>query len=117
MRVMLVDDDPALLTLMKGWAMRAGHEAIGFSRFDAAKDYLATTTPDALIADVRLGAFNGLQLVVQAKLDHPELIAIVLTGYDDPVLRKEANATDAHYLVKPVDAEQVLSCLKPRRVP
>lgn len=115
MHVVLVDDDASLLSLMEGWMTRAGHQVTSFDRFDTAKNYLASTTPDALITDVRLGAFNGLQLVVLAKVDHPELIAIVLTGYDDQVLHEEAIAAGAHYLVKPVGAEPLLACLKPRR--
>ena len=61
-----------------------------------------------LISDVRLGAFNGLQLVVYAKLEHPDMIAIVLTGFDDPVLRTEAAHAGASYLVKPIESQRIL---------
>src|SRR5439155_23034991 len=79
-----------------------------------AKTYLAANKPDVLISDVRLGAFNGLQLIVFAKLQHPEMIAIVLTGYDDPVLRAEAAHANALYLVKPVEADRLLEAISPR---
>ena len=107
-RVLIVDDDEALLQLLTGWVRDAGHEVVPFSSFETAKTYLATARPDVMISDVRLGAFNGLQLVVFAKLQRPEMIAIVSTGYDDPVLREEASKTGAAYLVKPFTAGQLL---------
>src|SRR5207253_7735839 len=92
----------------------AGHHVTSFSRFENAKAFLATSKPDVLISDVRLGAFNGLQLIVFAKMQHPEMIAVVLTGYDDPVLRTEAAHAGASYLVKPIDADRLLEVVSPR---
>ena len=106
--VLIVDDDEAVLDMFTGILRLAGHEVTSFSRFEAAKAYLSIAKPDVLISDVRLGAFNGLQLVVFAKLQRPEMIAIVLTGFDDPVLRTEAAHAGASYLVKPIDTERVL---------
>ena len=108
MHVLLVDDDLTVLRMMTGWLTFAGHEVVPCTTFESAKRALATETPDLLVTDVRLGAFNGLQLVVLAKVDHPEMRAIVLTGYDDPVLREEATATGASFLVKPIDAQRFL---------
>ena len=107
-QVLIVDDDEAVLGMFTGILRNAGHEVKPFSRFEAAKAYLSTVKPDVLISDVRLGAFNGLQLVVYAKLEHPDMIAIVLTGFDDPVLRTEADNAGALYLVKPIESQRLL---------
>ena len=112
--VLIVDDDEAVLDMFTGILRQVGHEVTSFSRFESAKAYLSVAKPDVLISDVRLGAFNGLQLVVFAKLQHPEMIAIVLTGYDDPVLRTEAAHAGASYLVKPIDTERVLDLIEAR---
>ena len=112
--VLIVDDDEAVLNVFAGILRLAGHQVTSFNQFEKAKAYLATAKPDVLISDVRLGAFNGLQLVVFAKLQHPEMIAIVLTGYDDPVLRAEAAHAGAVYLVKPIDAERLLAAIDPK---
>ena len=107
-RVLLVEDDDRLLELMSGWLRRAGHIVVPCNRFEKAKDYLATENPDVLVTDVRLGAYNGLQLAVFSKAQHPTMRIIVLTGFDDPVLRQEAATTGASYLVKPISAEQLV---------
>ena len=111
-RALIVDDDQALLRLMKTWLTGIGFEVETFDRFEPAKIRLMGSAPDVLITDVRLGAFNGLQLVVLAKLANPELVAVVLTGFDDRVLRKEAADAGAVYLSKPVRAEQLIDVIQ-----
>jgi DNA-binding response OmpR family regulator len=110
--VLIVDDDEALVRLITTWVVGAGHEVVSFGQFADAKSYLATAKPDAIIADVRLGAFNGLQLVIQARAENPDITAIVLTGFYDPVLSGEVSKLGASYLVKPITSDQLLEKLR-----
>ena len=110
-RVVLVDDDPNFVRIVTTLLTQSGYEVTPFAQFEAARNYLLTSTPDVIMSDVRLGAFNGLQLVLLVKLNHPETTAIVLTGFDDPVLRAEAQRAGAHYLVKPVHFSELLAKL------
>ena len=80
----------------------AGYDTVSCERFLDAKGLLATSRPDLLLTDIRLGAYNGLQLAIFARDRHPGLPVIVLTGYEDPTLRDEATRSGAHFLVKPV---------------
>jgi DNA-binding NtrC family response regulator len=89
----------------------SGYVVTAFDRFEDAKKHLATTVPDVLITDVRLGGSNGLHLVVMTKLRHPEMIAVVMTGYDDIVLKKDAEAAGAHYVVKPILVADLIALL------
>lgn len=111
-RVLVVDDDEAMLRLITSWVTAAGYDVVSFAEFSEAKSYLATAKPDVIIADVRLKAFNGLQLVIQAKLDQPTITAVVLTGFYDPVLSGEVSKMGASYLVKPIRSEQLLEKLR-----
>src|SRR6187455_473812 len=83
-RVVLVDDDHDFVRIVTALLTQSGCDVVAFSEFETARNYLNTTTPDVIMSDVRLGAFNGLQLVLLVKLNHPETTAIVLTGFDDP---------------------------------
>jgi CheY-like chemotaxis protein len=60
---------------------------------------LRTSPPDLLIADVRLGPFNGLQLLISSPTPVP---AIIITGFADPVLEADARRRGAEYVLKPV---------------
>jgi DNA-binding response OmpR family regulator len=98
-RVLIVDDDEACLSGMKQLVEMAGHEAVVASTFEEGRRVLRHGAPDMLIADVRLGSFNGLQLLATNAAHIP---VIVISGFDDVVLQAEARAMGADYLVKPV---------------
>jgi DNA-binding NtrC family response regulator len=111
-RVVLVDDDRPLLDVLTTLLQDAGCIVTPFERFQDAKTYLRSReAPDILVTDVRLGAFNGLQLAVMFNLGHPQLMKVVITGYDDPVLRKEAESVGARYLIKPLNAYDLVEAL------
>lgn len=109
--VLLVDDDPAVLHLVRQWLSSAGYTVIACDRFETAKQHLAAQAPDILVTDVRLGAYNGLQLVILAKQQGPQVAAVVMSAFDDPTLRKEAAQSGAGYVNKPCTRDQVLTAV------
>ena len=69
---------------------------------------LAARSLDLMITDVRLGAFNGLQLVIQRALSDPGRPSIVTGTSPDPVLEAEARGLGAAYVVKPIESVDLL---------
>ncbi len=67
--------------------------------FPRGRDRLALSPPDLLITELRLGAYNGLHLVLRAKRENPSMTAVVVTRTPDPVLRLEAAQLDATLVV------------------
>ena len=110
-RVLVVDDERALLDAMKVAFERAGRDVVACRTFEDARDKLLTEQFDVLVTDVRLGAFNGLQLAVIARDKDRDIGIIVFSGFDDPVLRGEAARLGASYVVKPVTSEQLLDLM------
>ena len=106
-RILVVDDDISYLMATRDLLECGGHEVLLASTFDEGRRALREEAPDLLIADVRLGAFNGLQLIVGSDQRVP---SIVISGFDDAVLQADARACGADYLVKPV-AASLLLCL------
>jgi len=108
-RVLIVEDDDAaragLIRLLTG----RGHEVFAAAAFEDGKRLLRAHHPDVLITDVRLGAFNGLQLLLS---DRTNVHAIVLTAYSDHVLESEARKLGAHFLLKPVVPDQLLDLVE-----
>ena len=70
------------------------------------RSVLEEASPDLLIADVRLGAFNGLQLIAMSPRPIP---TIVTTGFPDPVLETEARQFGAKFLLKPIEPAGLLT--------
>lgn len=110
-RILIVDDDESLLSVVSQAFQRAGRDVVACSTFEEARKRLRAERFDVLLTDVRLGAFNGIQLGVIARDTHPEMRILVFSGFDDPVLREEASHIGADYLVKPVTTAALLKKL------
>jgi DNA-binding response OmpR family regulator len=110
-RVLVVDDDAALLEAVRRGLEAAGVDVTACGTFEEGRQSLREKTFDALITDVRLGAFNGLQLAVVARTYDPHITVIVFSGFDDPVLREEAERAGGAYFVKPVHISELLAYL------
>ncbi len=63
--------------------------------------------PMLLFTELRLGEFNGLQLVFRYLTARPDTAAIVTSRTDDPVLTAEAERMGATFLRKPIAAEEL----------
>lgn len=111
--ILVVDDDLVLLDALEGAFKEAGDlKVVALANFEDAKRLLRSETFDVLITDVRLGAFNGLQLAVLARDVNPATQLIVFSGFDDPVLRHDAEQIGALYLTKPVMCSQLLGLIR-----
>jgi DNA-binding response OmpR family regulator len=110
-RVLVVDDDAALLEAVRRGLEAAGITVTACGTVEDGRQALREKTFDALITDVRLGAFNGLQLAVVARTYDPTISVIVFSGFDDPVLREEAERAGGAYFVKPVHISELLEHL------
>jgi len=113
-RVLIVDDDEVYLDGMKELLEEAGYEVFLASSFEEGRLRLRDRAPDLLIIDVRLGAFNGLQLISTAPVQIP---AIVVTGFDDTVLRADAGGFGASYVVKPIKPAALLALIQQKLLP
>jgi two-component system response regulator YesN len=110
--LLIVDDDLSLLAALSRFLSDNGFQVVPCSNFDDAKREIATLRPEILVTDVRLGAFNGLQLALLARDVRPSVRVVVFSGFDDPVLKEEARRIGATYLVKPVSGHTLVQELR-----
>ena len=114
MHLLIVDDDPDTVDGLTELLVGAGFECEAALSFEAAKEAMRTSPPDVLVADIRLAAYNGLQLV----LSRPRrTTAIVMSGFPDPVLESEALRMGASFIAKPVVTRQLPRAAESHRRP
>ena len=101
-RLLVVNADDARLRAAEETLSSAGFLVTCASSFDQAKQGLLLAPPDLLVTDVRLGAYNGLHLVVRAHSDHPAMPAIVMDVHHDQVLESETKNNGALYIGQPL---------------
>jgi DNA-binding NtrC family response regulator len=111
-RLLVVNADHDRLRATEEILVSAGFLVTCASSFDQAKRGLLCAPPDLLVTDVRLGAYNGLHLVVRAHSDHPSMPAIVMDVHHDQVLESETKNAGAVYVGKPLDAGPLVALVR-----
>jgi two-component system response regulator AdeR len=109
--VLIAEDDLATLTGLAGYLRGVGFSVIPLPSFSEAHRIMPFARPDVVVADVRLGEYNGLQLAVQARTLDPPPAIVVTSGFDDPVLKAEAERLGATFLLKPFEPASLLALI------
>jgi CheY-like chemotaxis protein len=113
LRVLVVAPTSPLAANLVEWLTEAGHEVILVTSFLAGKARLELA-PSVLIAEVRLGDYNGLHLALRAK---GSSIPSLVIGNPDPVLEREAERLGVAYLTHELSRSALLNALDPAAVP
>jgi CheY-like chemotaxis protein len=108
-RILIVGDDVGLRIRIRNILARSGYDTLLATTFQDGKRVLASDTLDLVITDVRLGEFNGLQLLITNPRPIP---AIVVTAFPDPVLAEEARSIGAGHLASPFLPSALLDLVK-----
>jgi two-component system OmpR family response regulator len=112
-RVLVVDDESSLSDLLsmalryEGWEVRAA--ADGSSAVRTAREF----RPDAVVLDVMLPDFDGLEVLRRMRADAPEMPVLFLTARDaveDRVAGLTAGGDD--YVTKPFSLEELVARLR-----
>jgi DNA-binding NtrC family response regulator len=107
-RILIVDDEAALLRSIQLQLTRNGHECRGAETIAAAIGELARGDCELAIVDIRLPDGNGLDLIRRIRAEGHSFPLVVLTAFGSvphAVTAMRDGATD--YLEKPVDLEQL----------
>jgi two-component system, LuxR family, response regulator FixJ len=111
--IAVVDDEEAIRDALADLLLVMGYSC---QTFDRAEAFLAAHTPnrfDCLITDIRMPGMSGLELLERLRADGSTLPVIVVTSFDDPLIRNRAIESGAHaYLTKPVTDDVLLQSLK-----
>jgi ActR/RegA family two-component response regulator len=91
-----------------------GYAAVPAAGFDEGRrELLAIKELSLLVADVRLGAFNGLHLAFRARAHHPNVRVVIIDQSFDVTLEAETKRLGGVYLARPFAAD-VLALNIPR---
>ncbi|MCB1563067.1 MAG: response regulator [Alphaproteobacteria bacterium] len=115
-RVLLVEDQPHVADMLVNMLERLGYEAHACKTGLEALDVLRETPGawDLVITDQNMPKMTGLELVVQAHLDFPELPFILLSGYSEEKLQElmEKHPAIKAILRKPVSKPVLAQTIK-----
>jgi diguanylate cyclase (GGDEF)-like protein len=116
-KVVLVDDDPALVSLLEFQLSSAGMDVTALSGPDDLLDVLASVQPEVLVLDRNMPLWDGFDvaMVVRQVPAYSDLPLVFLTADQRPDSRLTALALGGDdYLHKPVDGVHLATLVRAR---
>jgi DNA-binding response OmpR family regulator len=112
-RVLLVDDDSAVLDMMSAVLKRKGFEVVAASNVTDALRFIATESFDVLITDLHMpNPGDGFTVVTAMRHSQPHALTLLVSGYPDVQSAMAAIALEAdEIIVKPFELTRVAELL------
>jgi two-component system, chemotaxis family, chemotaxis protein CheY len=115
LKILVVDDDPDVLKLIKSVIQSLGYEVLGLTDSRQAADRLLHQKFDGVFLDARMPEMDGLDLVRHIRMSgtNNSVPIVMLTGYDDvETMRAGFRAGITFFMGKPPEVKQVGNILK-----
>jgi two-component system C4-dicarboxylate transport response regulator DctD len=108
-RVLLVEDDPAVLLGTQQTLQLAGFEVEPFADAEAAIPSIFPDVPAIIVCDVKLSGLDGLGLLAQARSIDRDLAVILITGHGDVAMAVNAIRLGAYdFVEKPFPPDRLV---------
>ncbi|MGE0488700.1 MAG: response regulator [Vulcanimicrobiota bacterium] len=112
-RILIIEDDDFLRPSLARALREEDYEVFEAAAAEQALQVAKSKSLDLVIADVRLGAIDGLECLARIRRMQPRARSIVMTGYaseDAPTRAIEVEAED--YLYKPFELDDFLDAVE-----
>ena len=108
-RILLVDDEPSILSVLSTLLRAEGHEVVPILGGEKAQDTLKSDNFDLMISDIRMSPVDGMQLLKIARKEKPSMSVIMITAYGSVETAVEAMKDGAFdYVTKPFKVDELL---------
>ena len=116
-KILLIDDDPQVRAVLKGFLQIGGHEVLEAANGVQARKRLHNVTVDLVITDIVMPESDGFEVIMSCARKEQPLNIIAITG-GSPNLAQQTLLTIAQkmpvkkVLAKPVTCEELLSAVQ-----
>lgn len=108
-KILVVDDDIAILEILEEFLKRAGYEPRCFLDAQDSITSIRHEKYDLAIVDLKLGIRNGLEVMKAFHENNPDMPVIILTGFGTVESAVEAMDLGAFsYFTKPIKKDELL---------
>ena len=108
-KILLIEDDVAFCRLLEKFLIKKSYDVTATFSAAEAKSKIKSNEFDLIITDLRLPDSDGIVLMSEIKLTHPNVPVILMTGYSDVSTAVKAIKNGAaDYISKPFNPEEVL---------
>jgi signal transduction histidine kinase/ActR/RegA family two-component response regulator len=110
-RVLLVDDDPRLVSVLSDMLQAEGHQVTAATNGAEALVLFDPGAHDVVITDLGMPRMNGWEVAERVKARSPGTAVFILTGWGEGVSAHESSQFVDRVIAKPVSAESLLGQL------
>ena len=112
MRVLIVDDEPAIRKTTRIAVESSGHEVLEATSGARALKAITDEGIDAVFLDLKLGEEDGIEILAKLLKAHPELVVVIFTAYARISTAVEAMRSGAFdFIPKPFTPDQIRAVL------
>lgn len=111
-KVMLVEDDPTMLSLLETLLMIEGFEVSKAEDFTKVLDDVRINMPNVILMDVHLEGYDGIEIVaaLRAESEFGDISVIMSSGMD---VREKCFASGANdFILKPYMPDELINKIK-----
>ncbi|HEX8696216.1 MAG TPA: sigma-54 dependent transcriptional regulator [Longimicrobium sp.] len=116
MKILVVDDEPAIRFSLAELLEADGHEVREAEHAPAALAALEAAPADLVVSDLTMPAMDGLQLLEEVRARHPAALFVLMTAHGDERTAVRALKEGAYdYVPKPFDNEEIRAAVRRAR--
>ncbi|TAH42379.1 MAG: sigma-54-dependent Fis family transcriptional regulator [Bacteroidetes bacterium] len=112
-RILIIDDDPDICTLLSAFLRRKDYEVATAHSGKSAMKLISENSFDLIISDFRLGDYDGIKILEEIRKINSTIHVIIITGYSDirtAVKVIKSGAFD--YVSKPLIPDEILLTIR-----
>lgn len=112
-KILIVDDDPDILTVIQRLLETDGHKGVTAESGLKALELIMRDTFDLVISDLRMPSMDGIALLREIKTRKPHLPVILVTAYaSNETANESLKLGAAAYLFKPFKVKDLLDAVE-----
>jgi two-component system nitrogen regulation response regulator NtrX len=111
-RVLVIDDDPLILDLVRILLEGEGHEVVALASGESAVEQARVLHPDLILLDIVMRGTHGMEVLDALRQAMPEVPVVLLSGAVSQIdnMAAIARALGARdFIEKPFDAQRLLA--------
>ena len=110
MKVLVVDDNRAMTTILRMMIERKNHRVITANDGETGYSAYLQFKPDLVLTDIQMPGKNGFELMTKIRSQNPSIMAIYMTGNPDrflPKLKEEQHRHQVDFICKPFSSAEL----------
>ena len=119
MKILIVDDDPDMVTSLSRIMAKAGFEVESACDGQEAVEKNLSWKPHAVIMDIRMPRMNGIEACLAVQEESPNIPVILMTGFSDAlddanqsIFRQACQKCQVQIMLKPLDLDRVIQIVR-----